>query len=117
MEQQLHKKYGLLTAIAMIVGTVIGSGVFFKAEAILTKTGGDMVTGILAWGIGGLIMVICAYTFSVMATKYSFVNGLVDYAEVTVGKRYGYLVGWFMTMIYYPAMSSSGMSLMTVVDT
>ena len=90
----------------MIVGTVIGSGVFFKAEAILTKTGGDMATGILAWGIGGLIMVICAYTFSVMATKYSFVNGLVDYAEVTVGKRYGYLVGWFMTMIYYPAMTS-----------
>ena len=106
LEQQLHKKYGLLTAIAMIVGTVIGSGVFFKAEAILTKTGGDMVTGILAWGIGGLLMVICAYTFSVMATKYSFVNGLVDYAEVTVGKRYGYLVGWFMTMIYYPAMTS-----------
>ena len=106
LEQQLHKKYGLMTATAMVVGTVIGSGVFFKAEAILTKTGGDMGTGILAWGIGGLIMMICACTFSIMATKYSYVNGVVDYAEVTVGPRYGYLIAWFMTTIYYPAMTS-----------
>lgn len=106
MEQKLHKKYGLLTAIAMVVGTVIGSGVFFKAEAILTKTGGDIVTGIVAWGAGGLIMVLCAYTFSIMATKYSYVNGIVDYAEVTVGPRYGYLVAWFLTTIYYPSMTS-----------
>ena len=90
----------------MVVGTVIGSGVFFKAEAILTKTGGDIVTGIVAWGAGGLIMVLCAYTFSIMATKYSYVNGIVDYAEVTVGPRYGYLVAWFLTTIYYPSMTS-----------
>ncbi|MEG1073427.1 MAG: amino acid permease, partial [Oscillospiraceae bacterium] len=106
MEKGLNKKYGLFTAIAMVVGIVIGSGVFFKAEAILTKTGGDMVTGILAWVIGGLIMMICAYTFAVMATKFEYVNGLVDYAEATAGKRYGYLVGWFMSTIYYPAMTS-----------
>ena len=36
----MHKKYGLLTAIAMVVGTVMGSGVFFKAEAVLKATGG-----------------------------------------------------------------------------
>ncbi|MEG0597886.1 MAG: APC family permease [Oscillospiraceae bacterium] len=106
MEKGLSKKYGLFTAIAMVVGIVIGSGVFFKAEAILTKTGGDMVIGILAWVIGGLIMMICAYTFAVMATKFEYVNGLVDYAEATAGKRYGYLVGWFMSTIYYPAMTS-----------
>ena len=37
----MHKKYGLLTAIAMVVGTVMGSGVFFKAEAVLTRAGGE----------------------------------------------------------------------------
>ena len=39
MESKLEKKYGLFTAIAMVVGIVIGSGVFFKAEKILTATG------------------------------------------------------------------------------
>ncbi len=33
-------------------------------------------------------------------------NGAVDYAEVTCGKTYAYLVGWFMSVIYYPAMTS-----------
>lgn len=105
MQSQLKKKYGLPTAIAMVVGIVIGSGVFFKAEAILNKTGGDLPLGILAWIIGGAIMVACACAFAVMATKYEYVNGVVDYADVTVGKKYGYYVGWFMATIYTPTLT------------
>ena len=37
MGNDLQKKYGLPTAIALVVGIVIGSGVFFKAEKILTR--------------------------------------------------------------------------------
>ncbi len=70
METGLQKKYGLLTAIAMVVGIVIGSGVFFKAEKILTATGGNLPQGILAWAIGGIIMIICAYVFAILATRY-----------------------------------------------
>ncbi len=106
MDGELKKKYGLMTAVAMVVGIVIGSGVFFKAEKILTATGGDLPLGILAWIIGGLIMIVCAYTFSTMATKYEYVNGLVDYADVTMGKKYGYYIGWFMATIYYPTLTS-----------
>lgn len=105
-ENKLTPKYGLVTAIAMVVGIVIGSGVFFKAEKVLTATGGNLKIGILAWAIGGAIMVACAYAFSVLATRYSYVNGLVDYAEALVGKRYAYLVGWFMATIYYPTLTS-----------
>ena len=106
METQLKKKYGLLTAISMVVGIVIGSGVFFKAEKILTATGGDLPLGIFAWIIGGIIMVVCSYVFATMATKYEYVNGVVDYSEVTVGKRYGYMMGWFFATIYYPTLVS-----------
>lgn len=106
MDKQLKEKYGLITAIAMVVGIVIGSGVFFKAEKVLSATGGDLPLGILAWALGGAIMVICAYTFSVMATHYSNINGIVDYAEATLGKGYAYFMGWFATFIYYPAMTS-----------
>ena len=106
MEVKLEKKYGLITAIAMVVGIVIGSGVFFKAEKVLTATGGNLTLGILAWVIGGIIMISCAYTFAVMATKYEKVNGIVDYAEATMGEKYGYYVGWFMALIYYPTMTS-----------
>ncbi len=105
MSNQLKQKFGLLTAIAMVVGIVIGSGVFFKAEVILVATGGNMMLGISAWIIGGLVMVICAYAFSIIATKLSYINGIVDYAEAALGKKYGYYVGWFMAVIYYPSLT------------
>ena len=107
MENKLERRYGLFTAICMVVGIVIGSGVFFKAQTILTRTGGDMMLGILAWLIGGAIMLVCLLTFSFMGQKYERVNGLVDYAEATVGPKYGYYMGWFSATIYFPGMTSA----------
>ena len=104
--EKLTKKYGLITAICMVVGTVIGSGVFFKAQNVLTATGGSMPIGIAAWVITGLLMIICSAQFAVMATKYEKVSGVVDYAEATCGKGYAYYLAWFMVNIYYPGMTS-----------
>lgn len=104
--EKLTKKYGLLTAICMVVGTVIGSGVFFKAQNVLAATGGSMPLGIAAWVITGLLMIICSAQFAVMATKYEKVSGVVDYAEATCGKNYAYYLAWFMVNIYYPGMTS-----------
>ena len=104
---KLERKYGLFTAICMVVGIVIGSGVFFKAQTILEKTGGNMPLGILAWRIGGAIMLVCLLTFAFMGQKYERVNGLVDYAEATCGTSYGYYMGWFLATIYFPGMTSA----------
>lgn len=106
MQNQLEKRYGLFTAICVVVGIVVGSGVFFKAEKILVCTDGRTSLGILAWIIGGVIMVSCAYVFGVMASRYEKCNGIVDYAEQMLGKKYGYIVGWFMATIYYPTLTS-----------
>lgn len=106
MENKLERKFGLITAICMVVGTVIGSGVFFKAQNVLVATGGNMPLGIAAWAITGLLMIICSAQFSVMATRYEKVSGVVDYAEATCGKGYAYYLAWFMVNIYYPGMTS-----------
>ncbi len=104
---ELKKKYGLITAICMVVGIVVGSGVFFKAEAMLNITNGDLPVALISWLIGGIVMVISAYTFAVMGTKFEKINGVVDYSEALVGSKYAYYVGWFMATIYYPAMTSA----------
>ncbi len=106
MGTELKKKYGLVTAICMVVGIVIGSGVFFKAQDVLNYTQGNMPLGILAWVIGGIVIVVCSYNFATLANKYEKVNGLVDYAEATLGPKYAYMLGWFTTTIYYPGMTS-----------
>ena len=104
--ENLKKKYGLFTAICMVVGIVIGSGIFFKAEDVLADANGNALHSILAWLISGFIMVIIATTFAVLATKYEKINGAVDYAEAICGNNYSYYVGWFMSLIYYPAMTA-----------
>ncbi len=107
MNQTLPKKYNLTTAIAMVVGIVIGSGVFFKAEKIQLATGGDIRLTMLAWLWGGGIMLICTYTFSILAARYERVNGLIDYADAALGARYGYFVGWFLCFVYYPTLAAT----------
>ena len=55
--EKVKKQYGLWTGMAMVVGIVIGSGVFLKAGGVLQLSGGDLRLSTLAWLIGGLIMV------------------------------------------------------------
>ncbi|MBE6787923.1 MAG: APC family permease [Ruminococcaceae bacterium] len=104
--EKLEKKYGLPTAICMVVGTVIGSGVFFKAQNVLAATGGNMPLGIWAWVITGFLLIVCSLQFALMGTKYEKVSGVIDYAEATCGKSYAYYLGWFMVNVYYPGMTS-----------
>lgn len=90
----------------MVVGIVIGSGVFFKAQDILNYTEGNMPLGIIAWLIGGAAMIICALNLSTLSSHYQKVNGLVDYAEAMIGPKFAYYVAWFNAFFYLPGMTS-----------
>lgn len=106
MDQELEKRYGLPTAICMVVGIVIGSGVFFKAEAVLEATGGNMALGVAAWLIVGGIMIACAYVFATISQFHGQAGGLVDFAEAAMGPVYAYALGWFAATIYVPGLVS-----------
>jgi APA family basic amino acid/polyamine antiporter len=102
----MEKRYGLLTSIALVVGIVIGSGVFFKADDVLTITKGNVVIGLLAWFVGALIMVFGSLTFAEFAGRYEKSNGLVDYFEIAYGKFGAFLMGWFQGNLYYSALAA-----------
>lgn len=104
--ETLNKKYGLWTSIGMVVGVVIGSGVFFKADDVLTLTGGNVVTALLAWVAGALAMIFGALVFSEFAQRILKANGFIDYAEEAYGRKFGYLVGWFAGNVYYSILSA-----------
>ena len=107
MGTRLEKKWGFFMALAMVMGTVIGSGIFFKAVKVLKETNGNMKNALVVIAIVGAITIICSTVFAEMGRKYSNCNGLIDYAEATCGKKYAYFTGWFMAIIYYPVMAST----------
>ena len=104
--QKLSKKYGFFTALAMVIGIVVGSGVFYKAQEILVTVNGNMPLGILAWLIGGAVMICCSLTFAIMASIFEGVGGAADYAELCCSKEYAFYFSWFLATILYPSLTS-----------
>lgn len=102
--QEMKKNLGLTTAITIVVGCVIGSGVFFKPQAIYTATGGAPGLGMVAWLITGLVCVAAAMTFAEVAIMIPKTGGMVVYLEEAFGKKAGFLAGWMQTVLFYPAM-------------
>ena len=106
-EKLMEKRYGLPTALSMVVGIVIGSGIFFKAVKLLNLTHGSMKDALLVIGAVGVICIVCSLFFANMGREYVHCNGLIDYAEATLGTKYAYFIGWFMATFYYPIIGAT----------
>jgi len=98
----LKKEIGLLAASAVVIGMVIGSGVFFKPTAIYTATGAPGL-GMLAWIIGGLITIAGGLTAAEVAAAIPETGGMIVWLEKTYGEVWGFLLGWVETVISFPA--------------
>lgn len=103
-KQQLKKNLGISTAMATVVGCVIGSGVFFKPQAMYTATGGAPGLAMVAWLITGLVCICAAMTFAEIAILIPKTGGMVAYLEEVFGKKVGFLGGWMQSILFYPAM-------------
>ena len=100
---KLKKDLGWATAASIVVGCVIGAGVFFKPYAIYQATGGAPGMGILAWVIGGLISIFGALTFAEVAILIPKTGGMVTYLTEAYDERLGFLAGWMQVVIFYPS--------------
>lgn len=65
-----------------------------------------MPLGIIAWLVGGAIMICCSLTFAVMASMFEGVGGAADYAELCCSSGYAYYFSWFLATILYPSLAS-----------
>ena len=89
--------------MSIVVGCVIGAGVFFKPYAIYQATGGAPGMGMLAWIIGGVASILAALTFAEVAVLIPKTGGMVAYLGEAYGEKVGFLAGWMQTVIFYPA--------------
>ncbi len=102
-QQGLKRNLGMWTAMSLVVGCVIGAGVFFKPYAIYQATGGAPGMGMLAWIIGGLASIFAALTFAEVAVLIPKTGGMVAYLSEVYSEKVGFLAGWMQTIIFYPA--------------
>ncbi|MCF0148889.1 MAG: APC family permease [Clostridium sp.] len=97
-------EYGLFTAIGMIVGIVIGSGIFFKSDNILVATNGSISLGVIVFCIAALGIIFGSLTISELASRESKAGGIISYAEYSYNESIACAFGWFHTFLYYPTL-------------
>ncbi len=97
-------KYGLLTCITMIVGVVIGSGIFFKSDDILVATNGNIFLGVLAFCIAAISIIFGSLTVAELAARTDKAGGPISYAEDAYNGGIACAFGWFQTFLYYPTL-------------
>lgn len=105
MKKNKHEKYSLLTAITMIVGTCIGSGIFFKSDNILIATNGSIMLGVILFVLAAIAIIFGSLSVGELAAKTNEPGGLVTYAQEFVNAKTACGFGWFLTFIYYPTIA------------
>lgn len=101
MTQKTGKKIGFFAALTMLVGSIVGIGIFFKNGSIFGATG-DGTTALMAWIIGGLVSLFAAISFSeIGSTKTKNVHGLAAWAEIYGGKKLGYFTRFNYSFFYF----------------
>ena len=108
MEINKKHKYNLGSALALVVGNVVGAGIFIKNHVIIENTGSVYLTA-ATWTIGGLIIIAVALALLeiISAKKNDNNGGVVGWATSFVNHRFGRTVMWFMHWIYLPIMIMS----------
>jgi APA family basic amino acid/polyamine antiporter len=99
-------RYNLFTAIALIVGVVVGSGIFFKSDNILIATGGNVLLGILIFAIAAISIVFGCLSIAELAARTDEPGGILSYAKAFISPSIGSAYGWFQTFIYMPTITA-----------
>ncbi|HET7561961.1 MAG TPA: amino acid permease [Rhodanobacteraceae bacterium] len=91
--RQLPRKLGLVTGMAVVVGIIIGSGIFRVPSGIAADTGN--LTGIaLVWILGGVIALFGALSIAELAAMYPAAGGPYVYLREAYGRPLAFLFGW-----------------------
>ena len=106
MTMQIKEHYGLGTAISMIVGITIGSGIFFKVDDILIETGGQVWLGALVFVIGALCVIFGSITLSQLASRAKNNQGVISYYEEFISSKVATAFGWFQLFVYFPTITA-----------
>ena len=84
---------GLMAAISIVIGQMVGQGVFLKAR-VMTCNVETPGTVMAVWLVTGLLTLAGALTLAELATMMPKAGGIYVYLREAYGPRWGFLYGW-----------------------
>lgn len=104
----LPRRLGLLATTAILVGGIIGSGIF-RVPATVAGSVGVPAGVAVVWIVGGLITLCGALSLAELATAYPRTGGVFVYLREAYGPLIAFLFGW--TMLFLAPGGIAGISL------
>jgi len=95
------RRLGIWDAAAIVVGGVIGAGIFRSASTVAERTGSGWEL-LLLWAIGGLLTLTGVLCYAELGARRPQAGGVYIYLREAFGQLPAFLFGWTMALINYP---------------
>lgn len=97
-EQELVKALGLTSATTLVIGSMIGSGIFIVSAQIARDVDSPALL-ILAWVITGFLTITGALAYGELAAMMPKAGGQYVYLRESLGPLWGFLYGWTLFLV------------------
>ncbi len=102
----LARRFGLATAVALVVGETIGVGIFLT-PAEMAKTLGSPFWLLVVWMLMGACSMGGALCFGALAARYPQAGGPYAYLREAYGPRAAFLYGWLSLLVTDPGLTAA----------
>jgi len=101
----LERRLGLSTAVAVIVGEVIGAGIFLTPARMASQLGSPFWL-LIVWLLMGLSAIAGALCFGALAAREPAAGGIYIYLRRAYGRRVAFLYGWLSLLVTDPGVTA-----------
>lgn len=99
---RLPRRLGLVSAIAVLVGSTIGSGIFRVPSSVAAEVGTVGAIALL-WIVGAMVALFGALTIAELAAMYPRSGGIYVYLREAYGRVPAFLFGWTELLVIRPS--------------
>jgi APA family basic amino acid/polyamine antiporter len=97
-EKNLPRVLGIVSVAGIVVGTMIGSGIFLVPSSIAGEIKAPVLM-IAVWVIGGLLTLFGALSLSELGAAYPYAGGMYVYLREAYGSLAAFLFGWTLFLV------------------
>jgi amino acid transporter len=99
--ERLTRRLGLFSAVAVLVGSTIGSGIFRTPASVAARVE-DVPLFLTAWVLGGVVVLCGALTYAELAAAFPRSGGIYVFIREAFGPLPAFLFGWAEAWIIRP---------------
>ena len=99
MQRDLARVLKLSDLLVIVIGTVIGSGIFLVPGNVLNSAQGDVGVALLIWALGGVLSLLGALSFGELGAMEPEAGGIYVYLRQAYGPLVAFLYGWAMFFV------------------